>query len=84
MEKNTASMKKRQKIGNFFTYVVLIIISIIWLFPFFGLLMQSFRSYDPAVEYGGMVDYMIPKTFSLDNDKVDELLPDIIKALNEA
>ncbi|MBQ9064106.1 MAG: hypothetical protein IJ123_01520 [Blautia sp.] len=46
--------------------------------------MQSFRSYDPAVEYGGMVDYMIPKTFSLDNDKVDELLPDIIKALNEA
>ena len=67
MEKNTASMKKRQKIGNFFTYVVLIIISIIWLFPFFGLLMQSFRSYDPAVEYGGMVDYIIPKTFSLDN-----------------
>ncbi|MBQ9064100.1 MAG: ABC transporter permease subunit [Blautia sp.] len=60
-------MKKRQKIGNFFTYVVLIIISIIWLFPFFGLLMQSFRSYDPAVEYGGMVDYIIPKTFSLDN-----------------
>ena len=44
-------------------------ISIIWLFPFFGLIMQSFRSYDPAVEYGGMVDYIIPKTFSLDNYK---------------
>lgn len=54
-------------IGNAISYLVLIIISIIWLFPFFGLIMQSFRSYDPAVEYGGMVDYLIPKTFSLDN-----------------
>ena len=62
-------MKRKQRIGNAVTYVVLILISIIWLFPFFGLLMQSFRSYDPAVEYGGMVDYIIPKTFSLDNYK---------------
>ena len=68
MEK-TASMKKRQRIGNAITYVLLILISVIWLFPFFGLIMQSFRSYDPAVEYGGMVDYIIPKTFSLDNYK---------------
>ena len=56
-------------IGNTVTYIVLIIMSIVWLFPFFGLLMQSFRSYDPKVEYGGMVDYIIPKTFSLDNYK---------------
>ncbi len=54
-------------IGNAISYLVLIIISIVWLFPFFGLVLQSFRSYDPAVEYGGMVDYLIPKTFSLDN-----------------
>jgi len=62
-------MKRKQRIGNTITYVVLILISVIWLFPFFGLLMQSFRSYDPKVEYGGMVDYIIPKTFSLDNYK---------------
>ena len=62
-------MKRKQRIGNAITYVVLILISIIWLFPFFGLLMQSFRSFDPKVEYGGMVDYIIPKTFSLDNYK---------------
>ena len=61
------SMKKKRAVGNFFSYVLLILISLIWLFPFFGLLMQSFRSYDPAVEYGGMVDYIIPHTFSLDN-----------------
>jgi arabinogalactan oligomer/maltooligosaccharide transport system permease protein len=62
-------MKRNRAIGNAVTYVLLILISIIWLFPFFGLIMQSFRSYDPAVEYGGMVDYIIPKTFSLDNYK---------------
>ena len=62
-------MKTKRAIGNAISYVVLVLISIIWLFPFFGLIMQSFRSYDPAVEYGGMVDYLIPKTFSLDNYK---------------
>ena len=60
-------MKTKRMIGNAISYLVLIIISIVWLFPFFGLVLQSFRSYDPAVEYGGMVDYLIPKTFSLDN-----------------
>ena len=63
MEKKTASMKGKQKRGNIAAYIVLILISIIWLFPFFGLIMQSFRSYDPAVEYGGMVDYIIPNMF---------------------
>ncbi|MBQ9332993.1 MAG: ABC transporter permease subunit [Lachnospiraceae bacterium] len=60
-------MKTKRMIGNAISYLVLIIISIVWLFPFFGLVLQSFRSYDPAVEYGGMVNYLIPKTFSLDN-----------------
>jgi arabinogalactan oligomer/maltooligosaccharide transport system permease protein len=69
MNDKTASMKRNRAIGNAVTYVLLILISIIWLFPFFGLIMQSFRSYDPAVEDGGMVDYIIPKTFSLDNYK---------------
>ena len=60
-------MKRNKMISNAFAYAALIVISIIWLFPFFGLIMQSFRSYDPKVEYGGMVDYIIPKHFSLDN-----------------
>ena len=60
-------MSKKRSAGTFWTYVALVIISIIWLFPFVGLLLQSFRSYDPKVEYGGMVDYLIPKHFSLDN-----------------
>jgi arabinogalactan oligomer/maltooligosaccharide transport system permease protein len=62
-----SSMKRKRIVGNFFAYVALIIITIIWLFPFFGIVMGSFRSYLPEVEYGGIVDYVIPHTFSLDN-----------------
>ena len=63
--KKTSSMSRNRKVGNFFSYLLLILISVIWLFPFFGIVMQSFRSY--ASEYGGMVSYLIPKRFSLDN-----------------
>ena len=69
MQEKTSSMKRSKLVGNTITYIVLIIMSIVWLLPFFGLLMQSFRSFDPKVEYGGMVDYIIPKHFSLDNYK---------------
>ncbi|MCR5503471.1 MAG: ABC transporter permease subunit [Lachnospiraceae bacterium] len=62
-------MKTKKVIGNTLAYILLIVISVIWLFPFIGLILQSFRSYDPAVEYGGMVDYLVPKHFSLDNYK---------------
>ncbi|MBR5980794.1 MAG: ABC transporter permease subunit [Firmicutes bacterium] len=57
-------MSRKKKISNTVTYVVLILISIIWLFPFVGLVLQSFRG-----EYGGMVDYLVPKQFSLVNYK---------------
>ncbi len=60
-------MSKKAKISNFFTYVLLIVISIIWLFPFVCLTLQSFRSY--ILEPGGMVNYLLPKTFSLDSYK---------------
>ena len=55
-------MARKRKIGNAVTYLILIVMSIIWLFPFVGLVLQSFRG-----EYGGMVDYLIPKQFSLSN-----------------
>ncbi len=61
------SYKAKRTLGNVLGYIVLILISIIWLFPFVGLVLQSFRSY--ATEYGGMVDYLVPKHFSLDNYK---------------
>ena len=55
-------MAKKRKLGNALIYLILILMSIIWLFPFVGLVLQSFRG-----EYGGMVDYLVPKEFSLTN-----------------
>jgi arabinogalactan oligomer/maltooligosaccharide transport system permease protein len=59
--------KQHKKSKNVGTYVVLVIISIVWLLPFVGIVLQSFRSY--VTEFGGMVDYLLPKTFSLDSYK---------------
>ena len=59
--------KQHKKAGNAAAYIVLILISIIWLFPFVCIVLQSFRSY--KLEPGGMVDYLLPKTFSLDSYK---------------
>lgn len=60
-------MSQRRKLTNFFAYVLLIVISIIWLFPFVCLVLQSFRSY--ITESGGLVNYLLPKAFSLDSYK---------------
>lgn len=61
--------KKLHKIKRHNTgaYIVLVILSIIWLFPFVCLVLQSFRSY--ITEAGGMVNYLLPKHFSLDSYK---------------
>jgi arabinogalactan oligomer/maltooligosaccharide transport system permease protein len=60
-------MARKKKFKNVGTYIFLVIISIIWLLPFVGIVLQSFRSY--ILEKGGMVDYLLPKTFSLDSYK---------------
>ena len=59
------SKRGRERRANTTIYTVLTIISIIWLAPFVFLVLQSFRSY--LTEDGGMVNYLIPKAFSLDN-----------------
>ena len=63
----TRSKKGHERRVNTSIYVILILMSIIWLAPFFFLVFQSFRSY--ATESGGMVDYLLPKQWSLDNYK---------------
>ena len=55
-------MKRKQRINNTICYIVLILMSIIWLFPFVGLVLQSFRG-----ESGGMVAYLVPHEWSLKN-----------------
>ena len=58
-------IQAKRRIGNTVTYVALVIISIIWLFPFVCLFLQSLRSYNEGG--GGMVEYLLPKQFSLDS-----------------
>ena len=64
-EKYLRSKKNHEKHVNRSIYTILVIMSIIWLAPFVFLVLQSFRSY--LTESGGMVDYVIPHHFSLDN-----------------
>lgn len=67
MAKETKMHKQHKKIDLGISYLFLIVISIIWLFPFVCLILQSFRSY--STEFGGMVNYLVPKQFSLDSYK---------------
>ncbi len=62
----TRSKSGHERRVNTSIYIILVIMSIIWLAPFVFLVFQSFRSY--KLESGGMVDYLLPKNgWSLDN-----------------
>ncbi|MCR5369000.1 arabinogalactan oligomer / maltooligosaccharide transport system permease protein [Eubacterium ruminantium] len=62
-------MKAKKRANLAVSYLVLIIISIIWLFPFVCLVLQSFRGYGAADGGGGMVNYLLPKRWTLDSYK---------------
>ncbi|NLC34040.1 MAG: sugar ABC transporter permease [Erysipelothrix sp.] len=55
-------MRLKAKKNNIFTYILLTILSFIWVLPIVWLVMTSFRG-----EKGAFVTYLIPKTWTLDN-----------------
>ncbi|MBQ3705445.1 MAG: sugar ABC transporter permease [Clostridia bacterium] len=55
-------LQASRRIGNTAAYIVLTLISIIWLIPFVCILLQSFR-----VESTWQVGYVIPQQWGLDN-----------------
>ncbi len=57
-------MSAKRKIGNAVVYIILVLMSIIWLIPFVCIVLQSFR-----VESTHEVGYVIPKVWGLDNYK---------------
>ena len=65
MAKEPKMHKTHKKLDLGVSYAILIIISIIWLFPFVCMIFTSFRSY--KTEFGGLVNYLLPKQFSLDS-----------------
>ena len=64
LQKTHISAKTSSRISNTIIYIILIAISLVWLFPLFGLILESFR-----VETTQQVSYLWPKKLGLDNYK---------------
>ena len=61
-QKRGMGVKARRRIANTFIYMLLIAITIVWLFPFVCIVLESFR-----VESTAQAGYIIPKQWGFDN-----------------
>lgn len=61
-EKKHMGMKAKTRLSNTIIYIILTVMSIVWLFPFFCIVCESFR-----VESTHQVGYVLPKQWGLDN-----------------
>ena len=61
-EKKSMGLRASRIVGNVFSYIILALISIIWLIPFVFIVLESFR-----VETTGQVGYVIPHQWGFDN-----------------
>ena len=55
-------VKASRTIGNIIAYIILVIMTVVWLFPFVGIVLDSFR-----MESTSQVGYLIPKEFGFGN-----------------
>ena len=62
IKKTGLGAKASRTLGNTVVYIILSLITVIWLFPFFGITLESFR-----VETRMQVGYLWPKKFGFDN-----------------
>ena len=62
IKKTGLGAKASRRLGNTIVYIILVLMTVIWLFPFFGIVLESFR-----VETTMQVSYLWPKEFGLDN-----------------
>ncbi len=62
IQKKGLGAKASRRIGNTVIYIVLTIITLVWLFPFFGILLESFKA-----ETDMQTAYLLPKQFGFDN-----------------
>lgn len=60
----TKSYKSKRNHTKYLIYAILIIMSIVWLFPIAWIIMTSFRG-----EGGAFVPYIVPKSFTFENYK---------------
>ena len=62
IKKTGLGAKASRRISNTIIYIVLIIITIVWLFPFVGILLESFKT-----ETQMQTPYLFPKEFGFDH-----------------
>ncbi len=62
IQKKGLGAKASRRIGNTVIYIVLTLITLVWLFPFFGILLESFKA-----ETDMQTAYLFPKQFGFDN-----------------
>ena len=62
IQKTGLGAKASRRLSNAVVYVILVMITLTWLFPFFGIVLESFRVETPA-----QVSYLWPKEFGFDN-----------------
>ena len=62
IKKSSLGARASRRISNFIIYIVLTVITLVWLFPFFGILMESFK-----INGGGMDGDMFPKVWGFGN-----------------
>ena len=62
MAKSSMGLRASRRAANITTYIILGLISIIWIVPFVLIVLQSFR-----VESQQIVNYVIPKKWGIDN-----------------
>lgn len=64
-EKKIKSYRAKRKVTLTSSYTVLILMSVVWLFPIAWIVLTSFRG-----EGGAFVPYIIPKSFTLENYRI--------------
>lgn len=62
IQKTGMGARASRRIGNTLAYIVLVLMTLIWLFPFFGITLESFK-----VNWQGMDGELWPGKFGLDN-----------------
>ena len=62
IKKSGLGARASRRLSNTIVYIILIAVTIIWLFPFFGLVMESFK-----VNTKAMDGELFPEKFGLDN-----------------
>ena len=62
IRKSGLGARASRRISNFFVYIVLIVMTAVWLFPFFGIVLESFK-----VNTKAMDGKLFPEVYGLYN-----------------